>query len=175
VCSSTPSPECAADVPQPAQFQCTADGYIPDPDDCTEFHFCVKGSDTTYLCSTNYVYSHEKRSCVRRRLSSDCAVIKCTYKVLFEYVVYPKDSNVYGLCRRNQTTLMFKCNEGEQFDTKTSKCTFVCKKEGVFPVQGDSQRYRECIYNSSNKLELVERVCPAGSEFDSGKGLCVVV
>lgn len=69
---------------------------------------------------------------------------------------------------------MFKCKEGEQFDTKTSECKFVCKKEGLFPVPGDSKRYRECIYVSSNKFELVERECPDGSKFDSDKGRCVI-
>jgi hypothetical protein len=120
------------------------------------------------------VYSHEKTSCIRKKTTSDCAVIKCKHAVLFEYVVYPKDPNVYGLCIRDQPTLVFKCSEGEQFDTKTSECKFVCKEEGLFPVPGESRKYRECILISSNKFQLVERECPAGSQFDSDKQRCVI-
>jgi hypothetical protein len=174
VCSATPDPECSSGQPDDSGFVCTEDGYFPDPNDCQKFHFCVGTVGTTYTCSDNFVYSHEKASCIRKRLSSDCAIIKCKYKTQFEYVVYPKDSNVYGLCVRDNPTIMLKCAEGEVFDTKTSQCTFVCKGEGLFPVKGDSKRYRECIRISSNKYELVERECPSGSNFDSDKGRCVI-
>jgi hypothetical protein len=93
---------------------------------------------------------------------------------MFEYVVYPKDPNVYGLCIRGQPTVMLKCREGEQFDIKTSQCKFVCKREGLFPVQGDNTKYRECTYNSLNRYEYVDRKCPDGSIFDSAKERCVI-
>jgi hypothetical protein len=114
-------------------------------------------------------------SCVRRRVSSDCAVIKCAYKTQFQYVVYPKDPNVYGLCIRDSPTIVLKCAEGEEFETKTSECKFICKKEGLFPVAGDDKKYRECVRISSNKYELVERECPTGSVFNSDKGRCVIL
>jgi hypothetical protein len=91
-----------------------------------------------------------------------------------EYVVYPKDPNVYGLCIRDHPTLMFKCPEEEQFDTKTSQCIFVCKKAGLFAVPGKDKKYRECVAVGINKFELYLRECPFGSIFDSTKGKCVL-
>nr|AGM32769.1 chitin binding peritrophin-A domain containing protein [Coptotermes formosanus] len=172
VCGATPAAGCEPNVSTSA-FTCTSEGYFPDPDDCQKFHLCVGTEAADYSCSSNYVYSHAKNACIRRAASSDCAVIKCTYKTVVEYVVYPKDSSVYGLCIRGNPTVVFKCREGEQFDTKESKCNFVCKQEGLFPVPDDPRKYRECIYVSSNKFELVERTCPAKSVFDSSKGRCV--
>ncbi|XP_023713218.1 uncharacterized protein LOC111867506 [Cryptotermes secundus] len=173
-CSASASSECSPDAPE-SEFLCTDDGYFPDPNDCQKFHFCIGSTSTTFTCSENFVYSHEKVSCIRRRASSDCAVIKCTYKTQFQYVIYPKDPNVYGLCVRDSPTIVLKCAEGEEFDIKTSKCTFICKKEGLFPVKGDSRKYRECISISSNKYQLVDRECPVGSKFDSDKERCVIV
>jgi hypothetical protein len=89
-------------------------------------------------------------------------------------VTYPKDPNVYGLCIRNRPTVMHKCPEFEQFDTKTSQCIFVCKKEGLFPVDGEPRKYRECIY-VGGKYELRNRECPEFSIFDAGKGKCVLI
>jgi hypothetical protein len=91
-----------------------------------------------------------------------------------EFVVYPKDPNVYGLCIRDHPTLMFKCLEDEQFDTKISQCIFVCKTAGLFPVPGSTQKYRECVAVGS-KFELYERECPEGSIFDAAIGKCVLI
>jgi hypothetical protein len=127
-----------------------------------------------YSCSERYVYSHAKNACIRRALSSDCAVIKCPNKTAVAYVVYPKDPNVYGLCIRDNPTAVFKCRGGEQFDKKASKCIFVCKQEGLFAVPENSHLYRECIYLKSKKFQLVERECPAGNTFDPDKARCVI-
>ena len=113
-------------------------------------------------------------ACVKQTVSSDCAVIKCKYTSVLEYVVYPKDPNLYGLCIRNHKTLIFKCAEDEQFDIKTSKCIFVCKKEGLFAVPSDKQKYRECVKVGTNMFELYVRECPVGSTFDAVKERCVV-
>jgi len=91
-----------------------------------------------------------------------------------EYVLYPTDPSVYGLCVRGQTTLMFKCPEEEQFDTKISQCIFVCKTEGLFAVAGNPRKYRECVSVGDNEFELYERECPASSVFDAVKGKCVL-
>ena len=173
VCSATPTDECIAQTPI-SNFTCTSDGYFPDPDDCQTFHFCVGIATIDYSCSDNYVYSHKKNACIRKKVSSDCAVIKCTYKSLVEYVLYPKDPNVYGLCIRGNPTVVLKCGEGEKFDTKTSTCNFVCKKEGLFPVPGEPRKYRECIAISSTKFELVLTECPDATEFDPVKERCVI-
>ena len=125
VCSATPSDKCKTGPPI-SEFVCTSSGYFPDPDDCRKFYFCVKDTATEYSCPTDYVYSHQKNSCVRQTVSSDCAVINCKYESVMEYVVYPKDPNVYGLCIRDHPTMMFKCDEEEKFDTNTSQCIYVC-------------------------------------------------
>jgi hypothetical protein len=172
VCSDRSSDACPIDQPK-SNFICTSSGYFSDPDDCRKFYFCVKDTATDYSCSNNFVYSHQKSACIKQTVSSDCALIKCKYANVMEYVVYPKDPNVYGLCIRDHTTLMFKCPEEEQFDTKTSKCIFVCRKEGLFAVPGNARKYRECILVSSNKFELYERECPVDSTFDAVKGKCI--
>jgi len=132
VCSSTASENCITD------FVCTSNGYFPDPDDCRKFYFCVNGTATEYSCSSNFVYSHRKNACIKQTVSCDCAVIKCKYATVLEYVVYPKDRNVYGLCIRDYPTLMFKCPKDQQFDTKTSKCKFLyMEAEQCFEFGGD--------------------------------------
>jgi hypothetical protein len=68
---------------------------------------------------------------------------------------------------------MFKCPEEEQFDTKTSKCTFLCKTAGLFAVSGEDRKYRECVAVGS-RFELYERECPVGSKFDPTKGKCML-
>jgi len=171
-CSDTASDKCPTG-PAPSDFICTSNGYFPDPDECRQFYFCVKGKATEYSCSNNFVYSHQKNACIKQTVSSDCAFINCKYTSVLEYVVYPKDPNVYGLCIRNHTTLMFKCAEEEQFDIKTSKCIFVCKKEGLFAVPGDDRKYRECVKYGIN-FELYERECPVGSTFDPVKEKCIL-
>jgi len=173
VCSATASNKCKTDPPK-SEFVCTSSGYFPDPDNCRKFYFCVKGTATEYSCSSNFVYSHQKNACIKQTVSSDCAVIKCKYATVLEYVVYPKDPNVYGLCIRDHPTLMFKCSEGEEFDTKTSQCIFVCKTAGLFAVPGNEKKYRECVALGSNMFELYERECPTGSIFDAVKGKCIV-
>jgi hypothetical protein len=69
---------------------------------------------------------------------------------------------------------VLKCPEGEQFDTAASKCSFVCKAEGLFPVQGSDTKYRECVRTGINKYQLTNRECPNGSFFDSGKKRCEI-
>ena len=172
-CSAKASAGCPSGPP-PSQFTCTSNGYFPDPDDCHKFYFCVKGKAKEFVCATNSVYSHQKNACVHQTVSSDCVVIKCKYTSVMEYVLYPKYPNVYGLCVRGHTTLMFKCPEEEQFDTKISECIFVCKKEGLFAVSGNPQQYRECVSVGNNKFELYERECPPDSVFDAVKGKCVL-
>jgi hypothetical protein len=175
VCSATADDACSGPDAPDSDFLCTDSGYFPDPNDCQKFHFCIGTKDNAFLCSNNYVYSHEKTSCIRRKVSSDCAVIKCPYKTQYQYVLYPKDSNVYGLCIRDKPTLVLKCAAGEQFDIAASQCVFLCKAEGLFPVQGSDTKYRECIRIGLNKYQLVDRECPQGSVFDSDKGPCVIV
>jgi hypothetical protein len=119
------------------------------------------------------VYSHQKKSCAFRRVNSDCAIINCKYATAFEYVVYPKDPNVYGLCIRGQPTVMLKCREGEQFDIKTSRCNFICKREGLFPQDG-CRKYYECVDNGRNTYVFQERKCPEGTVFHSSEQSCVV-
>ena len=172
VCSATASDKCKIDPPK-SDFVCTNSGYFPDPNDCRKFYFCVKDAAKEFTCSSNFVYSHQKNACIKQTVSSDCAVIKCKYATVLEYVVYPKDPNVYGLCIRDHPTLMFKCPEDEEFDTKTSKCNFVCKTAGLFPVPGNEQKYRECVAVGT-RFELNERECPTGSIFDAVKRRCVV-
>jgi hypothetical protein len=68
---------------------------------------------------------------------------------------------------------MFRCAEGEQFDTKASKCIFACKTAGLFPVSDNPRKYRECVAVGSG-FQLFERECPIGSKFDATKGKCVI-
>jgi ribosomal protein S5 len=84
-------------------------------------------------------------------------------------MIYPKDPNVYGVCIRNHKTVMYKCPEEEQFDTKTSQCIFVCKKVGRFVVPGNELKYTECV-----SVGNTEGKCPYGSIFDANKEKCVV-
>jgi hypothetical protein len=98
--------------------------------------------------------------------------MKCRNTAMVEYFVYPKDANVYGICLRGEQT-MFKCSDGEEFDTKTLQCKFVCKQEGLFPVPNKASYY-ECIYVAKNKYDLVEWECPAGTIFSPTLRACTI-
>ena len=158
----------------PPDFVCTSKGYFPDPDDCRKFYICVNEKATEYPCPTNYVYNHQKNACVRQNVIADCVVIKCKYTSVMEYVLYPTDPSVYGLCVRGHPIVMFKCLQEEQFDTTLAKCTFVCKREGLFAVTGNPRKYRECVRVGTNKFQLYERECPASSVFDQFRRKCVL-
>ncbi|XP_069705718.1 uncharacterized protein [Periplaneta americana] len=171
-CSSVPSKECA--VPPVSNFRCTGEGYFPDPDDCTLFHICVKGTAYQFSCNSQNVYSHSRAGCVRRRLSSDCAVMRCTYKSLNEYVVYSKDASLYGMCLKGFPTLVFRCPKGEQFDSSAKECRFKCSAEGLFPAANSNSKYYECIYISVGNYELIRRECPSKiTHFDPVAKRCV--
>jgi hypothetical protein len=117
------------------------------------------------------VYAHASNSCTPKKVAADCATIKCTYKHPIEYVVYPKNNSVYGICVRDQPTVVVKCRQGQEFDTKASQCKVVCKEEGVFPADG-CRKFYECVRLSSNKFKLVEGECPVGTQFDAKIKVC---
>jgi hypothetical protein len=166
LCSATASQDCSQ------EFQCTGKGYFPDPDDCQTFHFCNASLNvTTYTCAANYVYLHTNNSCVRKKVPADCAIIKCKYARPVEYVVYPKDPSVYGVCVRDQRTVVARCSEGQEFDTKSSQCKFACKQEGVFPADG-CRKFYECVNIALNKYNIVEGECPVGTYFNAVIGGC---
>ncbi|XP_033608601.1 uncharacterized protein LOC117282559 [Cryptotermes secundus] len=168
VCNSTKGKEC------PQEFQCTGEGYFPDPDDCSTFHSCDASlKATTYTCPASYVYLHANHTCVRKKVSADCATIKCSYARPIEYVVYPKDPSIYGICVRDQPTAVVKCSGGQKFDTKTSKCKRACKEEGVFAADG-CRKFYECVRVGSNKYNVVERECPVDKLFNATLKVCAV-
>ena len=170
VCSNLPGDRCPPEDQD--TFTCTGGGLFPDPNDCQKFHICGNGTVVSYTCSSNYVYSHAKEGCARRNVTTDCAVMKCRNTTVLEYVVYPKDANVYGICVRGEPTL-FKCSDEDEFDTKTLKCKFVCKQEGLFPAPNKA-KYYECIYVAKNKYDLVEWDCPAGTHFSPTREACII-
>ncbi|GFG28130.1 hypothetical protein Cfor_12293, partial [Coptotermes formosanus] len=170
VCSNTPNTTCPNQTQK--SFVCTGNGSFPDPNDCQKFHVCdASQNQTTYTCSSNYVYSHAKKSCDRKKVTADCAVIKCRNTTAIEYVVYPKDANIYGLCIRGKATV-FSCGERQEFDTSTSTCKFVCKQEGVFP-RDNCRKYYECLFVTTNRYNYLEWECPAGTRFDDKMQACV--
>jgi hypothetical protein len=169
VCSDTPNLTCSEQMPK--TFECTAAGVFPDPNDCQKFHVCdTNQTDTTYICSKNYVYSHAKQACARKNTTTDCAVIKCKNTTVLEYVLYPKDANVYGLCVRGKATV-FRCGDREEFDTSTSICKFACKQEGLFPVD-NCRKYNECVFVFNNRYNLLEWECPVGTRYNATRQAC---
>ncbi|XP_023708612.1 uncharacterized protein LOC111865109, partial [Cryptotermes secundus] len=166
VCSATKTRECSQ------EFQCTGEGYFPDPDDCRTFYSCDANQNvTTYTCPASYVYLHANHTCVRKKVSADCASIKCSYARPIEYVVYPKDPSIYGICVRDQPTVVLKCSEGQEFDTKTSQCKRACKEEGIFAGDG-CRKFYECVLVGLNMYDIVEGECAMDTHFDATLKVC---
>jgi hypothetical protein len=104
---------------------------------------------------------------------TDCVVIKCRYAVPLEYVPYPRNPSLFAICIRDRPTMIVKCHSGQEFDSRESRCKFVCKKEGVFAADG-CRKFYECVRVNANTFNTVEGECPASTKFDPVSSGCTL-
>ncbi|XP_055532645.1 uncharacterized protein LOC129722864 [Wyeomyia smithii] len=170
-CSDSPDPgrtQCQE------KFQCTAEGYFPDPFNCHYFVLCdsnLKGY--RHDCMPGYIYSVKTNDCRRQIFPSDCETLDCS-KSNGVWGYYGRSKQFYGYCYESSSgsneVAMFKCGDGSEFDG--FQCQFRCRSEGRFADSVNRNRYFECYYVGF-KLTARVKTCPAGMEFDDGRRFCV--
>ncbi|XP_053686060.1 latent-transforming growth factor beta-binding protein 4-like [Sabethes cyaneus] len=171
-CSDEPDlerPECHD------QFQCTSQGYFPDPFNCHYFYIC----DTNFRayrqdCMPGYVYNVKINGCRRQIFPSDCESLDCS-KSNGVWAYYGKSKQYYGYCYQSSSgsneVALFKCSDSAEFDG--FQCQYKCRSQGRFADSNDRSRYFECYYVGF-KLTARVRTCGSGMAFDERTKFCVV-
>ena len=173
--SSCPSPygfcdsitnQCTSEIPaecsdSPSGFDCRAEGFFPDPDDCTVYVFCNATLQVeVYRCPEGYVYDALNGYCKRKIFHWDCVTMECTRANSF--IVHKTNPNYYAYCDNSLDPIMFKCPNNMQFD---SGCRYVCKKVGYHIGQNKSEAYFCARSGFSWKVSVYK--CPRGYEYNA--------
>uniref|UniRef100_A0A161M9G0 Chitin-binding type-2 domain-containing protein n=1 Tax=Triatoma infestans TaxID=30076 RepID=A0A161M9G0_TRIIF len=121
------------------KFQCTAEGFFPDPFDCTKYHVCMyddsihdyKGLE--FNCGEGRgSYDATSGSCGFALNSTACTegpVPRCITSL--QIGVLKSDPSIYYICTEDEKTLgpqLYKCGGGKMFDTKKVSCVATKKK-----------------------------------------------
>lgn len=173
-------------------FQCTGLGYFPNPSNCSSYYFCSLNADKTeyvptlFNCPNGNVFSPSSGSYCTRYNSwlNNCKTVNCANalkNVTQSYVkiTYGLSQQYYALCITGgdpSNPLIFVCpaNTVPNISGFPATCEYRCWRTGFFENTLDSSRYFECYLNNFLRYESVERTCPQGSSFDSGRSECVV-
>lgn len=157
--------ECAAST----SFKCMANGYMPDPKNCRDYHLCDQFVVLkTFVCPSGYVYDSINFKCKRQVYTKDCVTFTCA--TVNSFIPYTPNKRYYVFCDSTLTPYMGACFEGEEFIN--NGCKFVCKADGNYPGRTDTQ-YWMCYRNSSNQWVAQSQTCPGTTVFNATKGYCV--
>ncbi|XP_053674749.1 uncharacterized protein LOC128725052 [Anopheles nili] len=160
---------------------CTGKGVFPDPQDCRKFFKCTQAGNNgrPYKCPSGYVYNSKDQSCSR---SARCHTVQCRSNGRTFFQAFPQDHRFYAFCNfyrsRNQSILknviMYKCDEGSEFNSIANTCVFKCHREGFMAKQGDPSKYFWCR-KIHGQLFGYENVCPGGpgAMFSAKLGICL--
>lgn len=157
-------------APHPPTYDCTGEGFFPDPDDCKKYHYCLAANllVTSYTCPTDYVYNANNRNCILQESPEQCVTITCQNPD--EFVVYSANPQYYASCDANLKASVRRCAFREEFDVASGKCQFTCQSDGYFPGYSPVEFFF-CYFRSS--LALIRMTCPDGMIFDTDTHICV--
>ncbi|XP_065090590.1 uncharacterized protein LOC135711647 [Ochlerotatus camptorhynchus] len=155
-------------------FQCSSEGYFPDPHNCNFFYLCDSDFKATkYDCMPGYMYDMVQRNCRRQTHAQECKKLDCG-KSNGVWVYYESNKQYYGYCYQTETAseevVLFKCSDGSEFDGQ--QCQFKCRAEGKFADTQDYTRYFECYYVGFTLYSRV-KACPKGMVFDTKAKFCL--
>ncbi|KAL9703804.1 hypothetical protein quinque_007322 [Culex quinquefasciatus] len=172
-CSGQPDPE-----RQQCQdkFQCTSEGYFPDPNDCHYYYLCDSSlKPSKYDCMPGYVFDLKTNGCKRQVFANDCQKLDCS-KSNGVWSYYGNTKQYYGYCYQPEEestateVVLFKCSDGAEFDGY--KCEFKCRQEGKFADSTNRNRYYECFFSGA-ALKSRVKSCAKGMVFDDRTKFCV--
>ncbi|XP_046404960.1 uncharacterized protein LOC124170291 [Ischnura elegans] len=180
-CSNKVTPaSCVSQVPEDCDsgFKCLAEGTIPDPKNCSVYHYCYPVGttlkDAMGYCDPGYVFSSELEGCKLRTSSYDCHVATCPSGATGLYA-FPSEPRFYVVCEAGSPIYVLKCPDGKEYTNK-GICEVVCKKAGRFPNPDvpKCQGYIECLASTSYgpPYKRYERKCPGAQTFNPSSSKC---
>uniref|UniRef100_U5EPT2 Putative secreted mucin n=1 Tax=Corethrella appendiculata TaxID=1370023 RepID=U5EPT2_9DIPT len=163
-CSFTQRSECI-----PRSIPCTVDDdYLPDPYNCTHYHFCRKGANNSIKLSCPSGYSFNAYDPVRGKecQRNFCSNLECSPNTLARY---EKSKKYYAYCQTH-TIVMFKCPKNYNFNG--TNCEFVCPDVGNFPHENSrykipNNRIYDRYYWCDESYMPVVRFCEENEYFNN--------
>ncbi|XP_055626411.1 uncharacterized protein LOC129768658 [Toxorhynchites rutilus septentrionalis] len=170
-CSAQPDPE---KVQCQDRFQCTSQGYFPDPHDCHYFYVCDADlKPFKYDCMPGYVYDVNSNNCRWPGFLYECRKLDCS-RSNGVWTYFGSNRQYYAYCYHTEVgrneVAVFKCSDGATFDG--IQCQYKCRGEGRFPDSQSKSRYFEC-YVSGLALRSRVKECSPGMVFDRERKMCV--
>lgn len=162
-CTTVKPANCAATT---TTFECTSEGYFPDPSVCSNYHYCsaIGATPVTASCTVaNHVYDALEGQCVKKHHDSQCVTMKCETANAINTIVHPANPKYYAYCDKDLKLTLFKCEENQQYD---AGCVYVCKAKGVYPGK-TADEYYQCTKNSLHKWTATTKNCPPGLVFSA--------
>lgn len=166
---------------QAATFRCTSLGYFPNVADCSSYYFCGWNEARTDFeatpqdCPDGNTFDPSSSSFCSRQSNNRCSTLDCgdVTTLTWQQLTYGNNRQYYALCIPNQEPRVFVCPDNSSPDfTSFLKCNYRCLRVGAFQNSLDSTKYFECFWNSSFRLESIERSCPARAEFNPIRSSC---
>lgn len=176
-CSDTTTDETCSSA---TTFTCTAEGYFPDPHNCSIYYYCPSAtaaaeSILTYECPANFHYNSRTRNCQRQLLMLPrCQTMDCT-GMKNEFILYSQNNGYFAYCsedaNQQAAITMFKCPDADNQVYNRAKlgCEYKCRKEGFFADTLDCKSYYFCYRDRLNGLKNIHETCPDTYQFQDGK------
>ncbi|XP_066909643.1 uncharacterized protein [Halyomorpha halys] len=113
-------------------FQCSDQGFFPDPYDCTKYHVCLPlamhemEEPMTFQCLEGKAYDALSASCSFLTNSEACVnrpIPECTKRL--QVGVVPSNPNLYYTCVEKDGTIapeLWKCHGTSRFNVETMSC-----------------------------------------------------
>nr|XP_014278938.1 uncharacterized protein LOC106682543 [Halyomorpha halys] len=107
-------------------FECSEDGFFPDPYDCTKYHVCVAVGLLSFQCPEGTSYDALSSSCGYPLNTTSCVdrpVPDCSQRLQFGPV--PSNPNLYYICVEHDGTLapeLYQCPGGHTFNAVKLSC-----------------------------------------------------
>jgi len=175
-CGTKDPGRCQVQPPPKSAFKCAegVEGYLPDPEDCSVYHFCAEKTSYDYKCASDTLaFNPQKAMCTGTPKNASCFQLKCTRPL--EYVTYAPDPAVYALCKGAGPSgaILARCPDNHTFDVSAEQCVRTCLAEGRQPDPDNVNAYFECS-RINGAWTVTSAVCPARAKFDATSERCVL-
>lgn len=164
------------------QFQCTAPGYFPDPNDCSSYYICEpfanRFNPSRRTCLEGLAYDSRARRCVSISTSNPCRTISCE-NGSSDFQVYPGNAGYFFNCvdrsvnvPSGKIPVVYRCPTalGCAFNATSGTCNYACGGSGRMVVSDSAREFYQC---NVGQQALLER-CPRNFVFNNINSQCVI-